>query len=216
MLTKKIGGHTIEVSYSSTGTFDPWFLELAMKYNMSLMCTSDIGYFMRIDDDSIFKLLDPVAVDKKVLTWEAMYEAMPEEVENEIGYLKSLPSGTKGIERYPEIYEKRLSINEMLDRWKITGIRALESIEKEDKIDGITLSNARLLFGYLFDRGCYVPDEDGVTGIGNEIIFRFKDYWIDISPESLRTSDGRTLRCDKRDIKDYIVDILKKPRKNSK
>ena len=41
----------IEFSLSGTGSYSPWHLEIAKKYNVPLMGTSDIGYFFRIGDE---------------------------------------------------------------------------------------------------------------------------------------------------------------------
>ena len=48
-------GHTIEIRSNSTGSIDPWSLDYAQSIDLSLMCTSDLGEFMLIDGQKIYK-----------------------------------------------------------------------------------------------------------------------------------------------------------------
>lgn len=41
----------IEFRLSSTGMYSPWHLDIAHKYDVPLMVTSDIGKFVKIGDD---------------------------------------------------------------------------------------------------------------------------------------------------------------------
>lgn len=41
----------IEFKLSSTGSYSPWHLDIAHKYNVPLMVTSDIGHFVKIGED---------------------------------------------------------------------------------------------------------------------------------------------------------------------
>ena len=41
----------IEFKRSSTGSYSPWHLDFAHKYDVGLMCTADIGYFVKVGDD---------------------------------------------------------------------------------------------------------------------------------------------------------------------
>ena len=41
----------IDFQQSGTGSYSPWHLEIAHEYNVNLMCTCDIGTFVRIGDD---------------------------------------------------------------------------------------------------------------------------------------------------------------------
>jgi hypothetical protein len=214
MVTKKIGEHTVELTSNSTGSFDPWFGDIITKYGIWVMCTSDIGYFLKIDDD-IFKIGLIGKANKRVETWEAMYDSTPEEVEREIGYLKGIKPKTRTIDGYPEIDEKFFPVNEMIELWGLTGIYAFESFEKDGKISEETQTNAKTLFSHLFNKGCRVPGAMDITGIGNDIIFKYEDSWIDISEDSLRMSDGHTLKCTKYDIDHYIVPKLRKERRKT-
>ena len=48
-------GHTIEIRSNSTGSIDPWSSDYAQSIDLSLMCTSDLGEFMLIDGQHIYK-----------------------------------------------------------------------------------------------------------------------------------------------------------------
>lgn len=52
---KEIDGHTIEYSYGSTGSIDPWSLDFANQNNIALIVTSDIAYYFLVDNSEIFK-----------------------------------------------------------------------------------------------------------------------------------------------------------------
>jgi hypothetical protein len=41
----------IEFKQSGTGSYSPWHLDIVHEYNVNLMCTSDIGLFVRIGND---------------------------------------------------------------------------------------------------------------------------------------------------------------------
>ena len=48
----------IEFKPSNTGMYSPWHLDIAHKYNVGLICTCDMGNFVKIGDD-IYKLCYP-------------------------------------------------------------------------------------------------------------------------------------------------------------
>lgn len=60
-LIKKIDGHTIEVSYSGSGSIDPWSGEYAIKMDVALWGTSDVRYFALVDGSRIYRLQDNYA-----------------------------------------------------------------------------------------------------------------------------------------------------------
>ncbi len=49
-------GHTLEISYSGSGSIDPWSGEFARSINLGLWGTSDVGEFMLVDGSRIYKL----------------------------------------------------------------------------------------------------------------------------------------------------------------
>lgn len=56
MVKCTIEGHTIEIRGSSTGSIDPWTIEKATEFGISLSGTSDLAEFIRIDGEHIYKL----------------------------------------------------------------------------------------------------------------------------------------------------------------
>lgn len=52
----------IEFKRSSTGSYSPWHLDIADKYNVPLMCTADLQWFVKIGDDiyAIYKPYDHI------------------------------------------------------------------------------------------------------------------------------------------------------------
>ena len=53
--TIEFDGHKIEFRSSGSGSLDPWTSEYARSLGVGIMCTSDIGEFMLIDDEHIYK-----------------------------------------------------------------------------------------------------------------------------------------------------------------
>jgi hypothetical protein len=45
----------IDFQQSGTGSYSPWHLEIANEYNVNLICTCDIGSFVRMGDD-VYKI----------------------------------------------------------------------------------------------------------------------------------------------------------------
>ena len=46
----------IEFRPSGTGSYSPWHLDIAREYDVNLMCTCDIGSFVKIGDD-VYKIV---------------------------------------------------------------------------------------------------------------------------------------------------------------
>jgi len=53
--TVEFDGHKIEFRSSGSGSLDPWTSEYARSLGVGIMCTSDMGEFMLIDDEHIYK-----------------------------------------------------------------------------------------------------------------------------------------------------------------
>ena len=79
----------IEFKHSGTGSYSPWHLDIAHKYNVGLIGTCDIGSFVKIGED-VYKICHPRDVYKLyqyVVMMEEMNdkgEASDEEVLKEI------------------------------------------------------------------------------------------------------------------------------------
>lgn len=50
------GKHKIQVEYSSTGLFSPWHLKAALENGIALWTTSDVAYFVCIDEEKIYRV----------------------------------------------------------------------------------------------------------------------------------------------------------------
>ena len=55
-IIKEIDGHTIEIRYSGSGSIDPWTGDYARELGVGLMGTSDIGEFVLVDGNLIYRL----------------------------------------------------------------------------------------------------------------------------------------------------------------
>lgn len=53
----------IEFAASSTGSWSPWHLDAFDKVNLNVIGTSDIGYFVKINEN-IFKITDAITAHK--------------------------------------------------------------------------------------------------------------------------------------------------------
>ena len=79
----------IEFKHSGTGSYSPWHLDIAHKYNVGLIGTCDIGSFVKIGED-VYKICHPRDTHKLyqyVVMMEEMNdkgEASDEEVLKEI------------------------------------------------------------------------------------------------------------------------------------
>ena len=54
--TITFGPHVVEIRYSPTGSYSPWHAEVYRKRNEYGFCTSDVAYFVRVDDKDIYKV----------------------------------------------------------------------------------------------------------------------------------------------------------------
>ena len=91
----EIEGHTIELRGSSTGSIDPWTLEYAIKKDVALWCTSDLGLFALVDDDHILKLRGCTTVefydivqDDGFQTWADVEDWLNKNIERDFGSLE--------------------------------------------------------------------------------------------------------------------------------
>lgn len=53
----------IEFKASPTGSYSPWHLEIIEENKLNLICTDDIAYFVKIDNE-IFKIQDYIVMRK--------------------------------------------------------------------------------------------------------------------------------------------------------
>jgi hypothetical protein len=76
----------IDFRMSGTGSYSPWHMEIIHKYKVRLMCTADIGSFVKIGED-IYRIRNPYKLYQYVTMLEEMNdkgEISDEEVLKEI------------------------------------------------------------------------------------------------------------------------------------
>lgn len=53
-INKEVDGHTLEYRYCCTGSINPWALDWCDEHKISLFVTSDVAYFILVDDDDVY------------------------------------------------------------------------------------------------------------------------------------------------------------------
>lgn len=100
----KVANHTIEVEYSSTGMFSPWHLKAAMDNGITLWTTSDVAYFVRIDEEKIYRV-----TKGNVLFFIKVYNERLSKA-----YEQSENEGDKVLEEFISDMEEQESIEEFV------------------------------------------------------------------------------------------------------
>lgn len=158
------GKYKIEYKLSSTGSFSPWMSDIYDRYHISVMCTSDMAMFVRINDSEIYKVCQKFM--DKLLLWNEMYNDFPEEVEAEIDSAISNPR-ENGMEYYG-------TIREAVEKSNLTAIYAFESISSsEERPSDNTIENAVNVFSLMTNYTRKLPKEDDVFADGNSIVFKW-------------------------------------------
>jgi hypothetical protein len=62
----------IEIKRSGTGMYSPWHLAIAHELGVPLMCTSDMGHFIKIGE-CIYKIIRPYST-KNYMTFSAIWK----------------------------------------------------------------------------------------------------------------------------------------------
>lgn len=93
MDTFRIGRHVIEVSMSYTSSWSPWHLEAFKKQNRHVLGSAGIGYFMRVDSKSIYKMESTTYFNLKNKLGELQneYDFYPAETEEELMFILNSP-----------------------------------------------------------------------------------------------------------------------------
>lgn len=102
MNTYRFGKHTIELSMSSSGKYSPWHLDDFKKKGKFVIATSDIGFFMRVDGKSIYKVIDGITfshLNQKIGKMQSDYDYYPAETEEEFRLILNSPE----LYREPDI-----------------------------------------------------------------------------------------------------------------
>lgn len=158
------GKYKIEYKLSSTGSFSPWMSDIYDRYHISVICTSDMAMFVRINDSGIYKVHQKFM--DKLLLWNEMYNDFPGEVEAEIDSAISNPS-ENGMEYYG-------TIREAVEKSNLTAIYAFESISSsEERPSDNTIENAVNVYSLMTNYTRKLPKEDEVFVDGNSILFKW-------------------------------------------
>lgn len=103
-----IGKHKIEVEYSPTGMFSPWHLKAALENGITLWTSSDVAYFVRIDEEKIYRV-----TKGNVLFFIKNYNQRLSKA-----YEQSENEGDKVWEEFLSEMEEQESVEEFLERYK--------------------------------------------------------------------------------------------------
>jgi len=81
----KFGPHKVEIKYSPTGSYSPWHAaEYEKKGGLWLLGTADVAYFMRVDNNKIYKIMNSkFDLCEKLVDISQNYEFYPAEMEEE-------------------------------------------------------------------------------------------------------------------------------------
>jgi hypothetical protein len=85
----EIEGHSIEIRTNRTGSIDPWSLDYATENNIRLMITSDMGVFILIDGEDIYRTnswgakLSEKLINGEINTFQGVMEWLAENSEKE-------------------------------------------------------------------------------------------------------------------------------------
>ena len=132
-----IDGHTVEFAYGSS-SLDPWSSGYCREIGLSLMCTSDMVPFVRIDGERIIKLRHgntslsmKEALGSGVLTsLEEFLEYFSDEFETEFGLFSELKKELDEAKKRSDAF-KKLSPEEK--RRYLDNIRAERKAAKDGK-----------------------------------------------------------------------------------
>ena len=141
-MKKEIGGHTIEVVLNGTGSVDPWSCDFARSINLGIMCTSDLGYFMLIDGNLVYKIeRDNIAMELETLLatnyfdrWEEFEETwLKPHLEEKycIKYWYTLEESIEGLKKRKKRDEVWKSIPEKKRREMYEYLKTFSKEEKE-------------------------------------------------------------------------------------
>lgn len=80
--TYHFGPHKVEFRYSGTGSLSPWHQEAYAEKNKFMFVTADVAYFIRVDNDKIYRIERIDAnVDSELSKIEGDYDFYPAEME---------------------------------------------------------------------------------------------------------------------------------------
>ena len=140
----KIGEHTIEFKDGSS-TLNPWSSEYCSQIRLSLVCTSDLTPYMRVDGEKIYRLyrhygkihdlMDALESSAVVVTWADVQTIFKELFEDFVGNFSELKVRLDEAKREEDEF-KKLSPEEKKQRiaeWRAKRIAEVERLKQEEK-----------------------------------------------------------------------------------
>ena len=100
----EIDGHSFEFRICSTGSIDPWSLDYAIKNSINFMISDDMTYFVLLDGDSIYKLLNYGHIFEDVIP--KTFEEAKEWLDNYTKFKGSLKDSIQSLIEYKEKCDK--------------------------------------------------------------------------------------------------------------
>lgn len=93
MTKLELFGHLVEIDSSGTGSIDPWTQDYANEHNIPLMGTTDIGYFVLIDGNHIYKIRNQYKFYKElelsdVTSWDDVMKILDKHMVDYFGTLE--------------------------------------------------------------------------------------------------------------------------------
>ena len=140
----KIQNHTIEFKDGSS-TLNPWSSEYCSQIRLSLVCTSDLTPYMRVDDEKIYRLyrhygklhdlMDALESSAVVVTWNDVQTIYKELFEDFVGNFSEMKVRLDEAKREEDEF-KKLSPEEKKQRiaeWRAKRIAEVERLKQEEK-----------------------------------------------------------------------------------
>ena len=140
----KIEKHTIEFIDGSS-TLNPWSSEYCSQIRLSLVCTSDLTPYMRVDGEKIYRLyrhygkhhdlMDALESSAVVMTWNDVQTIFKELFEDFVGNFSELKVRLDEAKREEDEF-KKLSPEEKKQRiaeWRAKRIAEIERLDQEEK-----------------------------------------------------------------------------------
>ena len=140
----KIEKHTIEFIDGSS-TLNPWSSEYCSQIRLSLVCTSDLTPYMRVDGEKIYRLyrhygkihdlMDALESSAVVMTWNDVQTIFKELFEDFVGNFSELKVRLDEAKREEDEF-KKLSPEEKKQRiaeWRAKRIAEIERLNQEER-----------------------------------------------------------------------------------
>lgn len=137
----KIDEHTIEISYSGSGSIDPWSGAYAREIGLSQWGTSDIANFALIDGDDIYRLRGACIVkfnnlyEGGDLAWEEAVQWVKDHCESYFGSLKEIKADMDVRKKKQDEYDAMTpkEKEEYMKEWRRKRDERIAKIKEQSK-----------------------------------------------------------------------------------